>query len=230
MPILSKDNKKVLFIHIPKCAGTSITETFESNGWQVDWMNYPARDNVPDILPCNPQHYHIPLIEKYIDVNIDVEFTITRHPWKKLISEYFWSEPGIARHTKEFDDNFYYNFEPYMVARMSEYVVAENYFTVKPEVFYKREIRFPFDNHMRPQVDFIRESTKVFDLSKFSKIEKFLHSEFNIKGIKETNKSKNELSLPLTTEYNFSDRFKDLYMTLYEEDHKKLDYELPFKE
>ena len=229
MPILKKDDKTVLFIHIPKCAGTSVTQSFEDNGWEVDWMIYPARDGVPNIVPCNPQHYHSDLIDKYLDVDIDAEFTVVRNPFKRLISEMFWNEPGIARNTKELDDNFWNQFQTYMVPRMSEFIVSENYFKTQPDKFFNREISFPFDNHMRPQWHFLREDTQVFKIEKMSEIEKHLESEYNIPAVKETNMSKNKLKLPDFTEFKFPDRFKDLYSTLYGYVHDKFGYKLPYR-
>lgn len=221
MPIFKKNKTETLFIHIPKCAGTSIENAFIENGYEYDWLIYPARDNVPDILPCNPQHYHRELIDNYLENEISgIEFTVVRNPLHRLISEFQWSHNARV---EAYDDNFFRVFDSVMSQRMSEFLIAENHFKTNKKVYLNRQFRFPYDNHMRPQVDFVRENTTVLKLEEETL--PFLEEHF---GITKLNKDNDTLSLEKPNKFKGSDRFQDLYTKLYFADHEKFDYEKPF--
>jgi hypothetical protein len=71
MPIL--ENKKLIFIHIPKCAGTSIV-----NSLNMDTSGHYSAGKVVAQQPIHPK-IHDP---EYIS------FTLVRNPWDRLVSCY----------------------------------------------------------------------------------------------------------------------------------------------
>jgi len=238
MPIFRNDDRKiVLFIHIPKCAGTSIENQLIKDGWGYDWLIFPARDSVPNGVPCNPQHYHKDLIDKYLDRDVDLEFTIIRNPLHRLLSEFTWigyrQEPKLKSDLQNYlekngqDASFMAMFDKWACSRMSDFIINETHYNTRQDLYFDKKMSFPFDNHMRPQHHFIRSTTEVFKIEEFeNKLLPFLKKELNIHGLDKDNESSNE-DKPLM--YYGTDRFKELYSKLYFEDHDKFNYERPFK-
>ena len=87
---------KFIFIHIPKCAGTSVVNCFLhgedhlgydlSKGYHkrlvsnmLDSRKYPQHLTISEIYDTHPN-----LIENYFS------FSFVRNPWDKLISDYFY--------------------------------------------------------------------------------------------------------------------------------------------
>lgn len=220
MPIFRNTEQTVLYIHIPKTGGTSVENSFIDAGWEYDWLVYPARDNVPDVIPCNPQHYHINLIDMYIDCNIDVEFATVRNPLHRMMSEFRW-QTNIE---DDSSNEFFAAFEKFMITRMYEYKNIERHYNFSPADYINRKLSFPFDNHMRPQADFVRDNTIVFKLEEIDKLTQFLQ-QFGIDSLPQdnfTNKNKNLITT------KFSEEFKNLYSSIYFVDHEKFNYEKPF--
>lgn len=57
MPIYIKDNLEILFIHIPKCAGTSIEKVLRAS----TSFEYLFSKNKIDRI-CTPQHFHADIL------------------------------------------------------------------------------------------------------------------------------------------------------------------------
>lgn len=86
------DKHKFIFVHINKCAGTSIKKTllkyqehnFDIDG-RVDGISRPLRGHVR--LEMYPQNK----IDNYFT------FAFVRNPWERLVSQYFFNGPGTGR-------------------------------------------------------------------------------------------------------------------------------------
>lgn len=77
--VYTKNDLKVLHVHIPKTGGGSITSFFEKNFDKI-----PVK--IPE-LGWNYAHAHADLINKYIDLSdIDFIFTFIRNPIDRFIS------------------------------------------------------------------------------------------------------------------------------------------------
>lgn len=142
MPIFSKKSKNVLFIHIPKSAGSSIerigrdlgwTESFSIRGKSLDQISY---------CRASYQHLHADVLEYLFDLeDFESVFTVVRHPFERLKSEYYWQlQQGLTS------------------------LPAANWINHTFDSYLSNE--FLFDNHIRPQVEFIPEleKMKVFKL------------------------------------------------------------------
>jgi hypothetical protein len=89
-------NKKVIFLHIPKTAGTSIEEFFDKED----------RDHnkfYPDVVwglkdRKYTQHFRYESIKKYYEGDEDIEryfkFTFVRNTWDRLLSAYSYLNPN----------------------------------------------------------------------------------------------------------------------------------------
>lgn len=133
MPAFTKGDKKVFFIHIPKSAGTSVQSAFEEEGYSTSFFNAHSSD----LSRCCPQHYHGELLE-YLGLlnDSDFNFAIVRNPLDRLLSEYYFR-------------------------KMQEKNVSQDVFVNAVFLAYKIN-PFIFDNHIRPQCEFVNDSTEVF--------------------------------------------------------------------
>lgn len=84
MPIFH--SYKTVFIHIPKCGGSSVEEAFDINTHINDTF---CEDTM---FGENSQHYTYDEIlrKSKKDVSKYFSFAFVRNPWSRLVSEYFW--------------------------------------------------------------------------------------------------------------------------------------------
>jgi len=74
---------KFIFIHIPKCGGTSIETAF--NGWKNSYTENFF------FLNHDRQHYFVDeILQEYQDCKDYFKFTFVRNPWKRAVSEYLY--------------------------------------------------------------------------------------------------------------------------------------------
>ena len=141
MPIYNcqKRRKNLLFLHVPKCGGGSVEKFFRDNGFSEDLrcIDYRLRSYV-----CSPQHWHAELLAPLINVDaFDGIFSVFRDPVQRIISEYKWkiSHPWASLGIDDW------------------YLCCREAYAGNPYIL---------DNHLRPQIEFLLPSTKVFMLEK----------------------------------------------------------------
>ncbi|MEM7619914.1 MAG: sulfotransferase family 2 domain-containing protein [Pseudomonadota bacterium] len=141
MPIFQINNKKCLFIHIPKSGGSSIEKwlsQLSSSSFFCKHMNFH--------LPCTPQHFHAEIIENlFAEDYFDYIFTVCRNPFERLFSEYRYRLD--LNHSKEEE---ILSFDIWCLQNLSKY----------------EENHFHFDNHIRPQNEFLAFDCEVFYFEK----------------------------------------------------------------
>jgi hypothetical protein len=138
MPLFTKEGLSVLFLHIPKSGGTSVNAAFQNQGFRAHYLQDKI-DQWHTGRTISPQHYHFDIIRQIIDISqISFCFALIRDPLSRLVSEFkHQRSAGIAK-----DDNF-----------------VEWYDRIKK---IKETNPSCFDNHLRPQVDFVHSSINLY--------------------------------------------------------------------
>lgn len=143
MPISSQF--KVIFIHIPKCAGTSI-EKFLGMATPKQFFSYrPIKElNIPaynaDTLERRPQHLTALQLRNILPTNIFndyYKFTVVRNPYQRLLSEYCYIHDTPTEKTAEFRN------------------ISFDSFVDKVLALDKADKLVKFDGHLDRQVDYI---------------------------------------------------------------------------
>jgi len=143
MPIFRVADKLVLFIHIPKAAGTSVETML---GMHPQCSSIHCLEIGPDnafnaAAVCSPQHFHAEILARLFNLTrFDFIFTIIRDPLCRLLSE----------HTMRIQRNDIDN-QPF-----------DSWYSAVREK--RLENPYMYDNHLRPASEFILECCHVFDL------------------------------------------------------------------
>lgn len=145
MPIFNDLSNQILFIHVPKAAGTTIEENFLQLDFTMTYRRggrYGKLNMFDKVNGCSPQHMHAALLDRHFDSgNFDWIFTIVRNPLDRLVSEYNFRKTTMKNFEfKRFDDWILHAF---------------SCFESNP---------FIYDNHLRPQSEFIWGETEVYKL------------------------------------------------------------------
>ena len=137
MPIFITGDKAVLFIHIPKSGGLSIAEWLGTRKRPL----FGALDTSPTFR-CTPEHFTMQDFNFLFQQKVwDVAFTIVRHPFRRLESEYRWLTT-VNRRLDETWPDFAAWIKMWLPMALVDRYVAEN--------------------HLRPQSEFIDPSVHVF--------------------------------------------------------------------
>lgn len=135
MPLYNIKGRTVLFIHIPKNAGTAVEELLAP--YLLGFLN---RKFDGRFFPCSPQHFHAEILRDAVDLSaIDFSFLISRNPLDRIVSEYRFRQThfGEERSFENWVDSVFHHY---------------------------RKNPFYLDNHIRPQVDFLLDEARVFRL------------------------------------------------------------------
>ena len=142
MPVYTKDDKKVLFIHVPKTAGSSVNKLFIQNGYTMSYYSESSKKLHKGL--CGPQHIHREVILEEFDIDkFDDVFSIYRDPVDRLLSEYTWAGWGLAGQD---------NYTPDSFEKWCPFIFKA----------WSRE-KYRFDNHIRPQCEFYTDNADVYD-------------------------------------------------------------------
>jgi hypothetical protein len=135
MPLLIEPGeRKLLFIHIPKTAGTSVKSKIKRS------VNIAFNFEFKNELPCPPQHFHYELLQRLGITELTNEsFAIVRDPLARFISEYSYRKK---------------------VDRKFRYIDLLTFSFFIQKSFAKN--KYLFSNHMRPQIEFLGPKTRIF--------------------------------------------------------------------
>jgi hypothetical protein len=131
MTILTKDSNSILFLHVPKCGGSSIVDTFTANGFTsaLETRGKPAQD----CLLASPQHQTCSALKALVRFdNIKEIFMVVRNPYQRLVSEYNWIFREVS--TEERPEYSQWVINSIAIAEQDPYYL---------------------DNHLRPMIDFL---------------------------------------------------------------------------
>jgi hypothetical protein len=140
MPVLLKEKRSILFVHIPKCGGTSFLKHMDERGWREIVSVRGTHIGRLGFMRCTPQHMHAELLKRLLrPEEFDQIVTLVRDPLMRLKSEYAWQ-----RDQKITD----LNPNDWISHVLSEY----------------QNDPFEYDNHIRPQNEFFLEESNIFKL------------------------------------------------------------------
>ncbi len=144
MPIFRKDDKYILFVHVPKAGGSSIEVVFKNSGYQRDYLDGKmGRPHLNYVLRCTPQHMHGAVLRETLRLErFDAIFMVVREPLARLRSEYLWRNRGKS---------------PGKDAASVEAWARDAFKRYEKQPFL-------FDNHLRPQHEFLVPGAKVYRL------------------------------------------------------------------
>lgn len=142
MPLFTKDGRHVLFVHIPKTGGTSMERHLIKAGWSMSHHDGKVGRGRPNyVRQCSPQHMHAAVLRTILRVDrLDAVFTVVRDPVARFRSEFVHRGRGL---TLGADD-------------------VEAWATKAFAQFEKDP--FVYDNHIRPQVEFLIGGSRVYRL------------------------------------------------------------------
>lgn len=190
MPVFTKNNKKVLYVHVPKTAGSSVLNLFKNNGYEVSYFDEGSVRPFKGL--CGSQHIHAELIKEEFDLSeFSYIFSIYRDPVERLISEYTWRcSKGGQR----------YPSLKYWVELIFDLYDQNNYVN---------------DNHIRPQSEFYFEGCEVYDFKNISSLPEKLSEKIDLnvsKKLSYTNYS--------TYKYELTERCKNTIIDFYKSDYE----------
>lgn len=211
MPVMVKDQFSILFIHIPKCGGSSLEQNMAEHGWKEILSVRGINSKQLKFLRCAPQHMHFELLNEVVRLeSFDRVITLVREPLSRLKSEYAFQL------SQEITD-----LQP---EEWIEHVFDE----------YSKD-PFVYDNHIRPQNEFLTEQSLIFKLEDngVNKALETIYSSFpSRKKLKYTLKSflqlKKNTKLKETTKtsaiHNAFNKQSIIIQQFYEKDYDVLDY------
>jgi hypothetical protein len=142
LPILVSQGVSYLFLHPPKCGGSSVVDTFSANGYDVELQ---IRGKPPqECLTVSPQHQTCSVLKSLLRLeNISDVFIVTRNPYQRVLSEYNWMFRDVPPQDR-------IDYSDWVVQELAKATSSESY----------------ADNHFRQIIDFIDLSTptRVFRL------------------------------------------------------------------
>lgn len=140
MPVFIKDDKSILFVHVPKTGGSSIEQSFADSGYETHFLGGPR--TLRRLRRCTPQHMHARMLRQTFRLGrFDLIFMLVREPLARFRSEYGMQHKHDVRTDRKSVEEW-----------------AERVFTR-----YEKD-NFAFDNHLRPQAEFLLPNARVFRL------------------------------------------------------------------
>lgn len=172
---------KLFYIHIPKTSGTSLYANLLRQGVNIE--KYFFTDKNTDI---SPHHYHLDILPK--KYNQYKKFTIVRNPWERTMSAYFYRNQ--KQKTLDLE-----HFNKWLACTFIRFEKNNSV----------------WDNHFRPQVEFVDDNVKVFLFNNLKECHDWVCNQLNIPNNFSAHKLKNKVVLDHTTPQELLSR--DLYQT-----------------
>ncbi|MEQ6896917.1 sulfotransferase family 2 domain-containing protein [Microbacterium sp. KR10-403] len=208
MPVFRKNGKNILFIHVPKCGGSSVEYSFRDSGYRVEYRDPKlGRKSLNHLRTCSPQHMHAEMLRQTLRVErFELVFMIVREPIARFRSEY------VYLHRKH-----------EAVSRKAADVSA---WARKEFRAYEKD-PFVLDNHLRPQSEFWMPEAVVYRLEDgFDAMLDDLNTRFHV-GVTAAERalhSEKEVGFP-SSEVELSDDLTQHLRGFYHDDFERFGYE-----
>ena len=142
MTLFIKNKESLLFLHVPKCGGSSIEKLFRDNGYSsaLEMRGLPPQE----CLTASPQHQTSQNLKSIVNMEkVNDILIMVRNPYKRIISEFNWQFRNLEQNEKP-------EINSWIKASLEE---ASNNLSYS-------------DNHFRPSIHFIEANLpcKVFKL------------------------------------------------------------------
>jgi Sulfotransferase family len=214
MPVMLKEETKILFVHIPKCGGSSFEKRMTDLGWRELLSIRGINAKQLRFMRCSPQHMHVELMLHLLRPEVfDHIVTLVREPVARLKSEYAWQCRQKITNLAP---------EPWIEQVFNEF----------------RNDSFAYDNHIRPQNEFLLDETLCFKLEEdgvnravaaISPEAEVLQGGF-FQNLFSKQRQKNDIKLKATTKSSSVneafERMRPHIQDFYAEDYEVLDYTL----
>jgi hypothetical protein len=170
MPI--SDRYRIIFIHIPKCAGISVWKGLDIA---------PCRCNLISVAAIPVYQHMLPkqLKGKYIGEarwNNYKKVTIIRNPYDRIVSDYFWLKPYEQFSRLSFDDFLGLREDVVKNNRYSENMYYDHFY---PMYLYFEGIEYDHVLRFENLEAELEELRKIFKIEKqFTKNNQTEHSDF----------------------------------------------------
>ena len=95
MTLFIQNSLSILFLHVPKCGGSSIAKLFKDNGYSptLEMRGLPPQD----CLVASPQHQTCANLKPIINMDkLGDIFIVARNPYARIISEFNWQLRDVA--------------------------------------------------------------------------------------------------------------------------------------
>lgn len=210
MTVFFKGSSRILFVHIPKTAGTSVNKFFLECGYQsayLDGGSMPGNLNKNRLM--SPQHMHSdPLRSIFKLETFDVIFSFTRHPVDRILSEYKFRIGNRLKSGQKFNPP---SPDQWIRRRLIDY----------------KEDNFIMDNHIRPQCEFEVENHIFFKFEHISQGDwrETLSSVIGDERLRLQNIEKKQISKDFSTAPSISPETIKLIRKFYEVDFHRFGYE-----
>ncbi len=212
MPVFLKNGHAVLHIHIPKCGGSSFQKKARLDGWKEHFSIHGVHGSEMSWCRISPQHLHAEMLGEFFELDkFNLIIAVVRNPYNRLMSEYFWQKSQCLTRLAP-----------------SDWVTSTfDLFQNDPSIF---------DNHIRPQSDFITPNAKLFRLEDngvdfalkaMKSLDPFMGSIDSIRNrfmlsLSNTQLKKSRYSLEVESEFA---RMEGEIRSFYKNDFTRFDYE-----